>query len=383
MAVCKPDFHSSDFHSSDFSTTINETVFNRFITDKLPEYFRRNDTYKDKNNEGLLIRFLSIFGDEIDQEIMPTIECYLNIIDAQNCDPKYLTHLSDVLGNPPDIFGDDDIYRNLLSYICSVYKIKGTKTAYELFFSLLGFTIDLVEIEPNKNIFNYDVNGMYDDGIIYDSNPCEGCSYYDITFYPKDYTNYTFTQDLIAKLRAAIKFNEPINAKLRYLTLGVKIDDTINININESDITTINDNVVLYDIGNNYDDSNSYDVSVIIVLPILLQTKMHIEVEEIDNYWKIKSTLIKNFIGDINILSSNFNLVAKLNGNEVYNVNGKLLNTFTSDWKIKSSLIKNSHYIPDFNNLRLTGYLVLENGMKANINTLLNVGSNTINIYLS
>ena len=60
MAVCKPDFHSSDFHSSDFSTTINETVFNWFITDKLPEYFRRNDTYKDKNNEGLLIRFLSI-----------------------------------------------------------------------------------------------------------------------------------------------------------------------------------------------------------------------------------------------------------------------------------------------------------------------------------
>ena len=145
MAICNPDFNSSDFYSGDFQTTTIDFVFQTFTQDRLPDYFRRNDTYVDENGDGLLMRYLSIFGDEIDQEIIPTIECYLNIIDAQNCDPQYLTHLSDVLGNPPDIFGDDDKYRNLLSYICSVYKIKGTKKAYELFFSLLGFDIDFYD----------------------------------------------------------------------------------------------------------------------------------------------------------------------------------------------------------------------------------------------
>ena len=127
MAICNPDFNSSDFSSSDFQTTTTGFAFQTFIQDRLPDYFRRNDTYVDENGDGLLLRYLSIFGDELDQEVIPTIECYLNIIDAQNCDAQYLTHISDVLGNPPDIFGDDDMYRNLLSYICSVYKIKGTK----------------------------------------------------------------------------------------------------------------------------------------------------------------------------------------------------------------------------------------------------------------
>ena len=250
MAICNPDFNSSDFNSSDFQTTSTTGFsFQSFIQDRLPDYFRRNDTYDDKDGHGLLLRYLSIFGDELDQEVIPTIECYLNIIDAQYCDAKYLTHISDVLGNPPDIFGDDDMYRNLLSYICSVYKIKGTKKAYELFFSLLGFNIDLYEVPLNDKVTNYDSEGEYDDiELIYDQNKCTPCSYYDITFYPKNPNNYTFTADLINKLRAVIKFNEPINAKLRHLTFGIKFNDSLGIKFNDSS-TYITEEINIYDIG--------------------------------------------------------------------------------------------------------------------------------------
>ena len=169
MGICSPDFHSSDFNSDDFNTSLVGVLsFPKFIKDRLPNYFHDYDTYKDSNGEGLLIRYLSIFGDEIDQEISPTIECFLNIIDAQNTDAKFLVHLSDVLGNPPDIFGNDEMYRNLLSYIVSVYKIKGTKPAYELFFSLLGFDIELEEIPLDDQFIDYDTGGEYDTGLIYE-----------------------------------------------------------------------------------------------------------------------------------------------------------------------------------------------------------------------
>lgn len=384
MATCNPDFHSSDFNYLDFQVNLTEFNYQNFIVNQLPEYFRRNDSYKDKNGDGLLTRYLSVFGDEIDQEIIPSIECYINNIDASIAEGKFLTHISDVLGNPPDIFGNENIYRNLLSYICSVYKIKGTKLAYELFFSLLGFTIDLIEIEPNKAIYHYDDGGIYDDGLIYDSGQCEPCSYYDIIFYPKDYNNYVFTNDLILKLRAAIKFNEPINAKLRYLTLGIRINDSLNINMIDGNTTNIQDIASIYDVGNEYDTENmEYDDTSIINPPTLLQTKATFKLEKISNYWRISSNIIKNFEGDIDTAQTRLTLSAKYNNNVVYESTGTLINNYVQAWVLKSTVISNSHYIPNNDSVRLQGVIKLENGMKANINLLLNLGDNVTNLHFS
>lgn len=191
-------------------------------------------------------------------EIIPKIECYLKIIDAQITGEEYLTHLSDVLGNPPDIFNDTFLYRNLLSYIVSVYKIKGTKKAYELFFSVLGFDIDLVEIEPSSLEINYDSDNQYDSGHLYDQNNCVSCSYYDITFYYKDSSNTVLGQDILERLKEAITFNEPINAKLRNLTFAIRIEDEINTDVKEQYTPT---EIVLpiYDNNKQYDDEEKYD----------------------------------------------------------------------------------------------------------------------------
>ena len=385
MAICNPDFNSSDFNSSDFQTTSTGFSFQSFIQDRLPDYFRRNDTYVDNDGNGLLLRYLSIFGDELDQEVIPTIECYLNIIDAQYCDAKYLTHISDVLGNPPDIFGDDDMYRNLLSYICSVYKIKGTKKAYELFFSLLGFNIDLYEIPLNDKVTNYDSEGEYDDiELIYDQNKCTPCSYYDITFYPKNPNNYTFTADLINKLMAAIKFNEPINAKLRHLTLGIKFNDSLGIKFNDSS-TYITEEINIYDIGNDYDSSNPiYDESGNLQNQIVLQSIMKINRSNNNNQFTFNSVIPHNFIGDIDY--SQTNLIIKAydsSGFITYQSNGSLINNVVNNSTITSKIIQQTHNIPNFITIRLTGTIRLSNGMQSQINTLIHDGQNSITLYFT
>lgn len=381
--ICQPDFSSKDFNGYDFQTTLIDFIFGHFIPDKLPVYFRMNDSYKDKNGDGLLMRYLTVFGDEIDQEIIPTIECYINIIDAQKADAKFLTHISDVLGNPPDVFGQDDKYRNLLSYICSIYKIKGTKVAYELFFSILGFDIDLVEIEPNQGFSEYDDGGQYDNGLIYDVNRCEPCSEYDITFYPKD-AGFVLTPDIVDKLKSAIKFNEPINARLRNLTMGIKLKDTLKLSIKEKPNNLIEE-VNIYDVGNVYDDNIIYDRDLVVQSPPLLQTSMTLTVNKGNGYYELLSSIYHNFEGLVDLTNTNllFRIQNKV-GKSLYAAGGSFTNISYPAWRFNANVIKDKHttavQLTD-NYMRLTGTIVLENGMQANINTLINLGKNVIPLY--
>lgn len=237
----KPDFLSSDFLSSDFFSKQTEpsylVVFKNYLFEKLPYYFLSQDTYKNEQGEGLLQRYLTIFGDHIDEEIIPDIECYLNIIDSSLNSSAHLNILSDVLGNPPDIFKDEDKYRNLLTYIISVYKIKGTIEAYRLFFNILGFDIILTEvnIETLADIdTKYDFGGIYDNGGIYDADICQQCSEYDITYIPFNNSEVIVDEALLIRMQQSIAFNEPINAKLRNLRIGIQLEETININITEN-----------------------------------------------------------------------------------------------------------------------------------------------------
>ena len=116
-------------------------LFKNFLFKRLPTYFKRFDSNKDLQGRGTLERYMGILGEELDEEIVPLIENYLDVVDAQVSPERFLIHLSDTLGNPPDISQNLAEYRNILSFIVSYYKIKGTEAAYQLFFSLLGFNI--------------------------------------------------------------------------------------------------------------------------------------------------------------------------------------------------------------------------------------------------
>jgi phage tail-like protein len=236
MAACTKDiladFLIADFADLDFNVVNTSepfiVQFKTFIFERLPYYFKSEDTYKDINNEGLLERYLSIFGSHLDEDLIPDITCYLNILDASICEEKFLTHISDSLGNPPDVFQTEAEYRNLLLYIVSMYKIKGTRDSYELFFSILGFDVLITEIAPIitdgiTSRYDSDTITRYDSGSTldtYDLGECEPCSGYDVELTPKQGSNITLDQSMINKINEVIKFNEPINAKLRNLVIN-------------------------------------------------------------------------------------------------------------------------------------------------------------------
>jgi len=204
--------------------------FKTLLFEKLPYYYKSEDTYKDIYGKGLLERYLSIFGDYIDTDMVPDIEAYIALLDVTICDEKFLTHISNSLGNPPDIFKEAIGYRSLLQYIVNVYKIKGTEEAYRLYFSILGYDIILTEVTPPGfgaivSLENrYDSNDLlvYDDvvGFEYDFGQCETCSEYDLELTPKP-SNTTIVDDaLLLRINETIKFNEPINAILRNLIIN-------------------------------------------------------------------------------------------------------------------------------------------------------------------
>lgn len=260
---CGPDFYGGDFHSEDFNTVGGFPFsFRTFIVTLLPTYFLKHDTYKDKDDKGLLERYLTIFGEEIDTEMAYKLECYLQIIDAQICQGKFITHLSESLGSPPDIFRDDRIYRNLLTYIVSIYKIKGTLGAYQLFFSILGYGVNLIELPPTTIEANYDSGGIYDGELgneLYDQDPCVTCTEYDIEFYPLE-GSPILSNEVINKLRSVVYFNEPINAKLRNFISSFLLEDTWVIDIEDETNHTMA-NVPHYDstADNKYDEVIEYD----------------------------------------------------------------------------------------------------------------------------
>ena len=239
--------------------------FNTYFFDLLPHYFKSNDNYKDINNKGLLERYLGIFGVEIKDEIIPKLENYLINVDPYQCDEKFLNDISYTLGNPPDIFGNPTLYRKLLSTIISVYKIKGTIRSYKLFFSLLGFEIDIIEY-PNKDLY-YDDFNLYDTDILYDTI-CQPCSFYSIVFWSKeDDCSIPLINPIdkptLDKLKAIIFFNEPINAKLKDLIQNAKVCESVNACIQEKiTLTVIRYNS--YDDGLFFDNSQIYDKSTIL-----------------------------------------------------------------------------------------------------------------------
>lgn len=208
-----------------------QTKFKDFLFSRLPVYFYKNDSYKDPNNKGLLQRFTEVLGEEIDEEIVTRLEDHLSILNINNSDTKYLPHIADSLGNPPDINLDVEQYSNLLSFITSYYKIKGTVAGYDFFFSLLNLDVEIEEFPAVKLTMDsglkMDTTDINSDPYKMDDN-CAKCTYYDLTFTnreDKDNNIGAFTATNFQNIRLAVLYNEPINAKLLNLNQKLTFKD--------------------------------------------------------------------------------------------------------------------------------------------------------------
>lgn len=256
----KADWQPGDFKWPDFKGVANTMYsYTYWFMNSLSDYFYTEDTYKDINNDGLYLKYLGIMGAEIDDEIIPMVEYVTDLIDTHKTDSIFINHLSETLGSPPNITFTEEDYRNLLKYVIAIYKIKGTKKSYELFFSLLGYDIELIELPPNNIINQYDDEGLYDDEprLIYDSDSCVWCSEYDIIIYPR-FEHIRLTRDILDRLKRAVEFTEPINAKLRYIKVGVSIEEDLKVRINEV-LGEQPEYIFMYDINRNHDEDEIYD----------------------------------------------------------------------------------------------------------------------------
>ncbi len=233
-------------------------LFKTFLFGRFPSYFKREDTYKDVNDKGLLERFLENFGDELDDEVTSDIENYLDIVDPLIAPEKFINLIAYTLGNPPDVFNNVTQYRSILSNIMAIYKVKGTLASYEVFFTMLGYDLLVITELPEVNTY-YDTGELYDDTEFYDLY-CLGCSDYTIAFGTT--TNAPINQTTLDILQTGIPFIEPINANLVGLIFGLIFEDIADYCILENQTLT-NTNLLLYDNSKLYDDSNIYDYSTV------------------------------------------------------------------------------------------------------------------------
>lgn len=207
--------------------------FKSWITKLLPGYVLEQDSYKDYQNKGLVVRYLENMGEEIDTGLYPFIVDFMDLFDALKCDSKFLGHLSFILGLPPSIDDSFDTYRKVIAYAISIYKVKGTKNSYQLLFNLIGLNIDIIEEIPSRQV-NYDEGFIYDgDGVnaVHYDDDCDNCSYYSIIY--NDIANpfSIVPQEILDLFTNIINFLEPINAKLRSIIRRLYLTQAFNLNI--------------------------------------------------------------------------------------------------------------------------------------------------------
>lgn len=212
--------------------------FKDWFFQQFPEFYQVNDTSIDLQGNGTFKRYLRTFGLELDDKIMPYVNNYVDLWDILRCPEELIPMLSGILGYPPNIGTDQAEYRRLLAWIVAIYKVKGTKKAFQMFLKLFNFDILILALTPAKKIIYDDepVVRIYDEDTpeIYDSE-CEMCSGYYIGVDDATYAD----EDLLAKIEGIVCFLQPINAKFLGFSKILSFEDTYSLPITDDFDTEI------------------------------------------------------------------------------------------------------------------------------------------------
>lgn len=162
-----------------FSKTIEKP---NYLFGLLPNYFKENDTYVPNEvlgfeSEGFLERYLGGLCSDIDSELSPYLDNIGYLYDATGLSNlphsdynKFLIHISDMMGNPPDI-GTEELYAILLRYLVHILRVKGTRLSLDLYLVLFGYKVKDMTITPYMTpIYDHlPTPYKYDDGYVYDT----------------------------------------------------------------------------------------------------------------------------------------------------------------------------------------------------------------------
>ena len=189
-----------------------------YIKALLPNYIIDQDSLKDGGGKGFLERYLEIFGLELDEFYYSEIDKVPDQVNPLISLSQYLDYIGYTLGDIPNITSTEPGYRRFLSYIISIYKIKGTIGSFKAILYTLGLEVTLTEVLPGAVL--YDSGVTYDEAqpISYDIN-CEPCSDYDLDIIGVE----SITSQLYNAIISAVKLVEPINADLSTITYNAQV----------------------------------------------------------------------------------------------------------------------------------------------------------------
>ena len=191
------------------------------LIDLLPYYYKEADTYKDETGKGILEKYLEIFGNYFNDNVVSDIDSLLNTNDIDNCDELYLNHLWEFTGQMP--FADSlkmdfekfktyfntsnnckslssigysmvtgmdytkSTKRALVKYSIALYKIRGTSKFFEVLFRLYGLECTLVDDTSEEFLDNIEDYWGKDDN--YGGNNDDYGGKINSSLYSKTYIN--------------------------------------------------------------------------------------------------------------------------------------------------------------------------------------------------
>lgn len=203
-------------------------MIKEYVRRSLPDYLIESDSYKDIGGKGFVERYLEIFGDELDLEYVTKIENLVKQKDPKLADATMLDLLASANGDLPNLSKDTAHYRNIISFISAIWRIKGTIKSYQSGFYMLELYNTVITEEVPVEV-------MYDDDAIeYDEEPeweydtdCPTCSGYSIS----TEGGGPLTISLYRKMLAVVTLLQPINAILRSITYNGVLIETIFIGV--------------------------------------------------------------------------------------------------------------------------------------------------------
>lgn len=242
-------------------------TFQGWFMKQLPVYYTQTDTIK-KGGKGMLARYLSLYEDELDDNIVSFITNFLDILDIDtlttdspvgSTDP-YLPLLGGNNGEPPDITSLPIDYRRVIKYAIRIYKLKGTIPGYQLLFRLFGLGCSISE-DNSEVTTKYDAS-YYDETFHYDDS-CGKCSTYSIACWnlsgssTTPFTNLQLDPKIIPQMMRFLGWIQPIDVDLAYFAWCTKFVDSFTTNpTNANHANVIIQDVVVYD--NYYIYDNTY-----------------------------------------------------------------------------------------------------------------------------
>lgn len=161
------------------------------LIDLMPSYYKEYDSYKDSNGKGLLEKFLNICGDYFKGSIISQLESFLEDTSLSNIDDLYINSLWEFLGEFPflrstsynekvfkavfkgnnlsqakeaskkevkgllEVTNSTYAIKQILPYVISLYKIRGTNTFFDILFRLFNLTPYIKRVEEYNQLNDY------------------------------------------------------------------------------------------------------------------------------------------------------------------------------------------------------------------------------------